>query len=592
MPEPVFDDQDETVTTPSGKKAVLPPPPGQSSPMYNAEPASGSGKDDSPYTSDFLKRFSPDATKDLTDQLAGIERDRGAAEQKGIKDVTGRMAHDRAQMERAFAAESADANAIPPKWDADKERQERESGPIERFASIGSIFGLIASAFTKSPMTSAFNASAAAMNSIKEHDEEGYKSAYDAWKENTALALKRFGMERDLFEDANKLIDTDLSAWKVKQLGIAAQFDNKKTIAMLDAGMDDKILEMQAAQVRAAEGLVKAREDWETYDIRRSVFSTESGEYDKDHPPAPKDASPQEQAAYYKEHPDASPQKRAAYRLDILKDIAEGGKNVQMDVLRHARMESEAKGETLSAADEAAALSRAKLGPVGGMLDDDTAKLMAEQYLAGDKTVFTNLGRGAQGAQNVIKVRNAIQQSAKDQGLTGTEIALRMAEYNGLVSGERALGTRTANVEMFAGEAYKMMDVARKASKDVPRGEWIPVNQVLQSFEKQTGDPKIVAFGAAINTLVNTYAKAIAGGGQATVSDKDHARGILEAAYSEAQFDAVLDTLGKELEAARAAPRMVKQGFRDLAADKNLGGNLGPAPNTIQYDAEGNRVNK
>ena len=224
-------------------------------------------------------------------------------------------------------------------------------------------------------------------------------------------------------------------------------------------------------------------------------------------------------------------------------------------------------------------------------ISDDTAKLMATQYLAGDKTIFTNLGRGAQGAQNVVKVRNEITALAKEQGLKGQDLALRIAEFNGLVSGERALGTRAANVEMFAGEAYKMMDVARKASLDVPRGEWVSVNKALQAFEKQTGDPKIVAFGAAINTLVNTYAKAIAGGGQATVSDKDHARGMLEAAFSQAQFEAVLDTLGKELEAARAAPGMVKQGFRNLADQpKGLQGDMGPSPNTIRYDADGNRI--
>ena len=130
MPEPIVDDQDETTTLPSGKKAVLPPPPGQSSPMYNA---GSDSKDDSPYTNDFLKRFDPAATKGLTDNLAGIERERGAALDKDSKEITGRMAHDRQQMERAFGAESAAANAIPPAWNADKERQDRISDPIANF---------------------------------------------------------------------------------------------------------------------------------------------------------------------------------------------------------------------------------------------------------------------------------------------------------------------------------------------------------------------------------------------------------------------------------------------------------------------------
>lgn len=340
MPEPIVDG-DQEVTTSSGKKLILPPPDGTESPLYNARPADNSG-DDAPNTTDFLKRFDP-GTKGLTDQLAGIERDRGAAEQKQFGELSGRMAHDRAQMERAFQAESASADSIPPMWNADKEREAREHGPIEKFASIGSIFGLIASAFTRTPMTSAMNASAAAMTAIQNHDEESYKSAYDAWKENTALALKRFGMERELFDDTNKLITTDMEQWKIKQLGLAAQFDNKKVIAMLDAGMDDKVIEMQASQVRAAEGLMKARQEWEDYDIKRTIFSSQSKAWDQD-------------------HPDAKPQERAKARLDILQGIATGGNNIQADLLRQFRLDNPGA----SAQDEAEFLKANQVGKIGG----------------------------------------------------------------------------------------------------------------------------------------------------------------------------------------------------------------------------------
>lgn len=369
MPEPIVaDDQDETVTTSSGKKAVLPPAPGTSSPMYNASPADGGqGSDDSPYTNDFLKRFSPDATKGLTDQLSGIERQRGAAEQKGLGELSGRMAHDKAQMERAFSAESQAADSIPPMWNADQQRQERETGPIEKFASLGSIFGLLASAFTKTPLTSALNASAAAMNSIKDHDEEGYKSAYEAWKENTGLALKRFGMERELFEDTSHLITTDLEQWKVKQLAIAAQFDNKKVVAMLDAGMDDKVIEMQAAQVRAAEGLITARKEWEDYDLRKTITSTEFKAWDQ-------------------EHPNAKPQEKARARLEILQGWADGGKNVQMDLLREYRLQH--PGAT--AEEEADFLTQHQVGRPGSVGGAPTKQKEIARRIAEFKTKHPN----------------------------------------------------------------------------------------------------------------------------------------------------------------------------------------------------------
>ena len=94
-------------------------------------------------------------------------------------------------MAKSVDAESASADAIPPQWNADKEQRERVfARPIEDFGSIGAIFGIIASQFTKTPLTSAMNAAAAAMNATRDHDEEGYKTAYQAWKDNTALALE------------------------------------------------------------------------------------------------------------------------------------------------------------------------------------------------------------------------------------------------------------------------------------------------------------------------------------------------------------------------------------------------------------------
>lgn len=199
-----------------------------------------------------------------------------------------------------------------------------------------------------------------------------------------------------------------------------------------------------------------------------------------------------------------------------------------------------------------------------GLLDDDTIKDMAGQYVAGDRTVMQNLGRGAQGAENIVKLRKAISDHMKSEGISPYEQATRMAEFEGQKAGQRALGTRTAQVEMFAGETMKMLDVAEQLSDKVYRTRFVPVNQALQAFERRTGDPDIQAFGAALNSLVNTYAKAISGGGQATVSDKDHAREIISAANSPEQFKAVMGVIRRELEAARAAPGMVKESFRHL----------------------------
>lgn len=205
--------------------------------------------------------------------LTNLARDRGAALDSADKQMEGRLEQDRAERQRAYRQEASGPDSLPPKWDADAERAKRVRGPIETFGSVGVIFALAASAFTKAPMTSALNAAAGAMQAIKAGDEENYKSAYTAWKDNTELALKRFHMERELFEDANKLATTDIADWRTKQTAIAARFDNKKVVAMLDAGMDKEVIDIQNAQIKGAVEMTKARDEMDTLNNRFLLVS-------------------------------------------------------------------------------------------------------------------------------------------------------------------------------------------------------------------------------------------------------------------------------------------------------------------------------
>lgn len=69
------------------------------------------------------------------------------------------------------------------------------------------------------------------------------------------------------------------------------------------------------------------------------------------------------------------------------------------------------------------------------ILDDQTTAAMASQYLAGDRTVMQNLGRGAQGATNVVKLRNEIYKQAQGSGLNGRDIVENFNEQAGALAG-------------------------------------------------------------------------------------------------------------------------------------------------------------
>jgi hypothetical protein len=253
--------------------------------------------------------------------------------------------------------------------------------------------------------------------------------------------------------------------------------------------------------------------------------------------------------------------------------------------------------------------AKAKLAAEGKFSEED-ATALAEQYLAGDKSVMTGLGRGAQGAQNIILVRHAIAREAKAQGLAPADIAARLAEYTGYVAEQRSLGTRSANIETASTEAYKMIDIAKTASKDVPRGGFLPWNKLVRGGDVVTQDPQYAKFAAATLAVVNTWARAISPSGVPTVADKEHANAVLNTAQSQEAYDAVLDQFKTEIAAALNAPADVKQALHDRFVGQAGGGGpktatepaanpttpLKPpaaaaaAPQVLRFDAQGNPI--
>ncbi|MGE4074956.1 MAG: hypothetical protein AB7F22_05355 [Reyranella sp.] len=209
------------------------------------------------------------------------------------------------------------------------------------------------------------------------------------------------------------------------------------------------------------------------------------------------------------------------------------------------------------------------LAPHGGAggateptINDDTLTAMAEQYLAGDKSVFQNLGRGAQGAANVVALRQRVAEVAKEVGMTPDQIALAQAEFMGQGAAQRSLGTRTANFGLAEKEALEMAGLVRDTSAVVSRTTFMPINKAIIAYNDQTGDPETRAFGAALNSFINAYARAVSPVGTPTVSDKDHARAMLSRADSHKALLAIMDQLEREMKAAEKAPAAVRDQLR------------------------------
>jgi hypothetical protein len=122
---------------------------------------------------------------------------------------------------------------------------------------------------------------------------------------------------------------------------------------------------------------------------------------------------------------------------------------------------------------------------------------------------------------------------------------------SGATAAERSLATQTAKMSTAANEANDMVAVVRDLSGKVDRTEFPTINAITNAVSKGTGGKEIVQLNASINALVNSYARAISPTGQPTVSDKNHAREVINSAYSTGQIGAILDVMQQEMSIAR-----------------------------------------
>lgn len=195
-----------------------------------------------------------------------------------------------------------------------------------------------------------------------------------------------------------------------------------------------------------------------------------------------------------------------------------------------------------------------------GLFTDEALDLISDRALAGDKTALQNIGRGTQGSKNLAAVVNAVARKAKAQGLDASAIIRNIQETAAEGRTRLELGAREGRIAPRVQEAQDFARIALKASASVPRGTYRAINKLLQAGGKQVSDPKLAAFRAANISLINAYAGAV-GGGVMHIHDQEVAREMLSTADSAEAYEAVVNQLLTETEAALEAPRQVMEGL-------------------------------
>ena len=214
--------------------------------------------------------------------------------------------------------------------------------------------------------------------------------------------------------------------------------------------------------------------------------------------------------------------------------------------------------------------SRARAGAGGGggagsnaSLDTDTLDMMAEQALRGDRSVFQNVGRGAQGSANLVALRQNISRKAKALGLNGADLASITADYSGQQAGLRTSGNISARIENAAAEAAELAPLAIEASRNVARSGFLPFGKAQVMFDVKTNDPALNKFATANIGLATAYANAMARGQKATVSDMHEARDLLTTAKDQPAYEAIVEQMKLEIRAAQRAPQTVRSHLRN-----------------------------
>lgn len=130
----------------------------------------------------------------------------------------------------------------------------------------------------------------------------------------------------------------------------------------------------------------------------------------------------------------------------------------------------------------------------------------------------------------------------------------------------KALATQSAKILTAANEADNMINIVRSTAAKIDRTQYPSINAIENAVSKGTGGKDIVALNTAINALINSYARAINPTGVATVSDKNHAREIINSNYASGQLNAILDVMKEEMRIAKESPG---EASRQLKEERN-----------------------
>lgn len=539
------------------------------------------------------------AAQSLTD----IGRQEEAATDRATKSYLGGVEKGKALAEKKYNdIENVD---VKP-WNVQEEKKKYETDPLATFGSFWNVAAVVASAFTRQPLVNSLTASAAFINAKADQNDLAYKQAYQAWKDNTDLAMKRHQLERESFDDALKLMQTNATAGKAELAAVMARFGMKKKQAMMEAGMFPELMNAWTAEVKAYEGMSKARDEIEVSNLMRNAVDQENASR-KEHNQPPMTATeelqfkgmigggaktPEQQIltdAYRKfknEHPDASSDEEmkflqsfylgkysykggpSAVQADqVITDYKDAVKNLgpgEEGIIRSAfttkgtygamiaaKMagavneikQMYASGNSPSAADRMKILSSA----AENRLSDDSLNAAAERYLQ-TGTLPPATTRGVLGQAMAADIENKATELAKERGIPLADLPKRWQQFKSAqVAIQRFESGPQGNVARSLNVVIDHLNTLDQAAKALKNGDIIAFNRVAQRIAEETGSPIPTNLDTAKAIVGTEVVKALGVAGAGTEAERKDYADSFNRARSPAQLEGSITVIKKLL---------------------------------------------
>lgn len=180
-------------------------------------------------------------------------------------------------------------------------------------------------------------------------------------------------------------------------------------------------------------------------------------------------------------------------------------------------------------------------------------------YKSGDYGGSTGIGTKAQINKAAI-LKRAIELHPEDPPADWPD---RHQAFKAKVSGLRKLEERGTYLRLAANESKRLIPRVESFIDKVSPTNYPDLNKIIQAGKQRTGDPNIVQFGIAVESLKYVYARILKPVGVLSVTDINNAQDILQKNWSAGQLKGALQQMKVELKSA-------EEGLRDTEAEYGL----------------------